>query len=54
MYPCRRENVEEFFDTSEACVVNGDLIVDGFDTGGKVVVVCGALAVKGGCDGSHE
>lgn len=54
MYPCRRENVEEFFDTTDACVIAGDLIADSLDTGGKVVVACGAVAVKGGGDGSHE
>lgn len=54
LYPCRRNDVEAFFDTTDACVIAGDLIADSLDTGDKVVVVCGALAVKGGSDGAYE
>ena len=53
LYPCRREEVEEFFDIDGACVVEGDLTVCGLDTGGKVVVACGAVAVEGGGDGEQ-
>lgn len=53
LYPCRREDVEAFFDIDGACVVEGGLRVDGLDTGDKTVVVCGAVAVEGGGDGEQ-
>lgn len=54
LYSCPWEEVASFFDTEGACVIAGDLIADSLDTGDKVVVVCGALAVKGGSDGAYE
>ena len=47
-------NLQEFFDIEGACVIRGDLQVESFNAGDRCVVVCGALAVKGGSDGTYE
>ena len=51
LYPCRREEVEEFFDIDGACIVRGDVEASCFDSGEKVVAVCGSVAAKGGGHG---
>lgn len=52
IYPCRKEDLNEWFDYEEAMVVVGDVIVDSFDSGMRTVVVTGTVAAKGGNDGS--
>lgn len=52
IYPCRKEELNEWFDYEEAMVVVGDVVVDSFDSGMRTVVVTGAVAAKGGNDGS--
>ena len=48
IYVTSRKELESFFDIDGACVVRGNVETSSFDSGEKVVVVCGAVAVKGG------
>lgn len=52
IYPCRKENLDEWFDTNNALVIDGDVVVDNFDSKQYTVVVTGSVASKGGSDGS--
>ena len=51
IYPCRKENIDELFDTNNALVIDGDVVVDNFNSKEYTVVVTGAVASKGGRDG---
>lgn len=53
IYPCRREQLESFFDIGGACIIEGDVCVDNFHTGGRCVVVCGGVSAKGGGNGQQ-
>ena len=48
LYPCIREELESFFDISEACIIEGDVCVNSFNAANKCIVVCGSIASKGG------
>lgn len=52
IYPCRKENLDEWFDYDNALVIDGDVVVDNFDSKQYTVVVTGSVAAKGGSDGS--
>lgn len=52
IYPCGKENLDEWFDYDNALVINGDVAVDSFDSKQYTVVVTGSIAAKGGNDGS--
>lgn len=51
IYPCKSEELDLWFDVEHALVIDGDVIVDNFDSKDYTVVVTGAVAAKGGC---HE
>lgn len=51
IYPCRKENLDEWFDTNDSLVIDGDVVVDNFDSKQYTVVVTGAVASKGGSHG---
>lgn len=51
IYPCRKENLDEWFETNNALVIDGDVVVDNFNSKQYTVVVTGAVASKGGPDG---
>lgn len=42
---------DEWIDDSEAIIVEGDVRVEEFNSGDKIVAVTGSVAVKGGDDG---
>ena len=48
IYSCKREDLGKCFDVGDACVVDGDVCAGSFNAGGLCVVVCGAVAAKGG------
>lgn len=52
IYPCRKENLDDWFDANNALVIDGDVVVDSFDSKQYIVVVTGSVATKGGSDGS--
>lgn len=52
IYPCKIEKLNEWFDYDSALVIDGDIVVDNFNSMDYTVVVTGALAAKGGSHGS--
>ena len=51
IYVTSRKELESFFDIDGACIVRGDVEASSFDSGEKVVAVCGSVAAKGGGHG---
>ena len=51
IYSCKKEDLHEWFDVHSAVIIDGDVLVDSFDSKEYTVVVCGANACKGGCYG---
>lgn len=47
IYPCKSEKLDEWFDYEKALVIDGDVIVNSFNSMEYVVVVTGAAAVGG-------
>lgn len=45
---CPADKLDEYYDLSEAVVIEGDVVVDSFVSKGKFVVVTGAISTKGG------
>ena len=43
-----KQSLQEFFDISKACIIEGDVCVENFNAADKCVVVCGSIATKGG------
>lgn len=54
LYSLTNEKLEECFDTTDACIIQGDVSVDDFTAKDQVVIVAGCIAVKGGGNGSLE
>lgn len=52
IYPCKNEKLDEWFDYEKALVIDGDVVVNSFNSMEYVVVVTGAAAVGGGSYGS--
>lgn len=52
IYPCKSEKLDEWFDYEKALVIDGDVIVDSFNSMEYVVVITGAAAAKGGSHGN--
>lgn len=52
IYPCKSEKLDEWFDYEKALVIDGDVVVNSFNSMEYVVVVTGAAAVEGGDNGS--
>lgn len=48
IYPCKSEKLDEWFDYEKALVIDGDVVVNSFNSMEYVVVVTGAAAAKGG------
>lgn len=51
IYSCKSEDLDEWFDVHSAVVIDGDVVVDSFDSMDYTVVVTGAVATKGGYHG---
>lgn len=51
IYPCKSEKLDEWFDYEKALVIDGDVVVNSFNSMEYVVVVTGAAAVGGGSHG---
>lgn len=51
IYPCKSEKLNEWFDYEKALVIDGDVVVDSFNSKEYTVVVTGAMAVGGGSHG---
>lgn len=51
IYSCKKEDLHEWFDVHSAVIIDGDVLVDSFDSKEYTVVVCGANACEGGCYG---
>lgn len=47
IYPCKSEKLDEWFDYEKALVIDGDVVVNSFNSMYYVVVVTGAAAVGG-------
>ena len=47
IYPCKSEKLDEWFDYEKALVIDGDVVVNSFNSMEYVVVVTGAAAVGG-------
>lgn len=50
---CPKELLEEYYDTSESIIIQGDVIVDSLDCNDDIVVVTGAVSTRGGSYGTH-
>lgn len=51
IYSCKKEKLDEWFDTHNAVVIDGDVLVGSFNSACYTVVVTGNLASGGTC---HE
>lgn len=54
LYSLTNDKLEECFDTTDACIIQGDVSVDDFTAKDQVIIVTGCIAVKGGGNGSLE
>lgn len=52
IYSCKSEKLDEWFDYEKALVIDGDVVVDSFNSKEYTVVVTGAVAAKGGSHGN--
>lgn len=52
IYSCKTDDLDEWFDVHSAVVIDGDVVVDSFNSMDYTVVVTGAVAAKGGSHGS--
>lgn len=48
IHPCKKEKLNEYFDVGDALHIDGDVVVDSFDSKGYSVVVTGAVVAQGG------
>lgn len=48
LYSLTNEKLEECFDITDACIIQGDVSVENFNANDKVVAIIGAVATKGG------
>ena len=48
IYSCKTDDLDEWFDVHSAVVIDGDVVVDSFDSMDYTVVVTGAVVAKGG------
>lgn len=52
LYSLTNEELKECFDITDACIIQGDVSVENFNANDKVVAIIGAVATKGGQDGT--
>lgn len=52
LYSLTNDKLEECFDTTDACIIQGDVSVENFNANDKIVTVIGAVTTKGGHYGS--